>query len=254
MASFAKLTRVINSDKDDRINIFIHGYKSAPSSEQVKQLKNLIREIQPSGSTYLLLWQSGSWLLTAMVPAIRWWQRLTGPAKIFNPMSLVIDGILTSAMEAGQFKYYENRSEQLGRQLKQHISRIPNAMKRPINLIGHSLGARVIHTTLSHSDWSKYKLNDCVFLAGAADLEIDDWPKCLEQIQGQLHNGYSKHDDTLPLVPDSRKRVGMNPMPDIIIDGENKVVNTDCGKVKHTDYWNQLSSILPKVWPGFKQQ
>ncbi|MFP6611391.1 MAG: DUF726 domain-containing protein [Pirellulales bacterium] len=248
MSRIAQLTLLVDDRQHDEANVFIHGYKAISSQEQFAAVVHAILTAKLRGRVYLLHWKSGKWSTTRGVLAARTAYRAARVSKIFNPWMLALDVGLVTASEIAQFKMSERRSERLGKNLKRHLSRIPDAKSRPINLIGHSLGARVIHAALAVGGWSDYNINDCVFLGGAADSAADNWPACLAQIDGRLYNGYSKYDTVLTMTPDLRKRVGSRAMSRVVIDGENKIVNKNCGRMSHTDYWQRLAFILPKVW------
>jgi hypothetical protein len=254
MARIAELTLLDDDGEQSEINVFIHGYKALGSPEQFAAAAELILAARPAGPVYFLHWKAGDWSTTRAVIAARSAYRAARVAKLTNPWSYVIDVGLLAATEIAQFKLMERRSTELGKNLKRHLCGIPGAKSRPINLIGHSLGARVIHSALANEDWSDYQFNDCVFLAGAADLNADNWPQCLAQIAGRLFNGYSKNDAVLSITPDLRRRVGNYPMPDVWIDGQNKIVNKNCGRTTHTEYWNRLEFLLPKVWEGYRRK
>ncbi len=254
MARIAELTLLDDDGEQSEINVFIHGYKAIGTSEQFAAAAELILAARPAGRVYFLHWKAGDWSTTRAVLAARNAYRAARVAKLTNPWSYVIDVGLVAATEIAQFKLMERRSTELGKDLKRFLNGIPDVQSQEINLIGHSLGARVIHSALANIDWSDYQINDCVFLAGAADLNADNWPQCLAQIRGRLFNGYTKNDPVLSITPDLRRRVGNCPMPDVWIDDRNKIVNKNCGRTTHTDFWNRLEFLLPKVWEGYRRK
>jgi hypothetical protein len=254
MSRIAQLTLLTDDEQHDEVNVFVHGYKAIESQDQFAAIVHAILATKTGGRIYLLHWKSGKWSTTSAVLAALTAYRAARVSKILNPWMIAIDVGLVAATEIAQFKLMERRSERLGKNLKRHLSRIPDAKSRPINLIGHSLGTRVIHAALANCDWSEYNINDCVFLGGAADLEADNWPDCLAQIGGRLYNGYSKIDSLLSITPDLRRRVGNYPMPEILIDGRSKIINTNCGRTLHTEYWERIEFLLPKIWETFRRK
>jgi hypothetical protein len=139
------------------------------------------------------------------------------------------------------------RAADLGRTLKTHIAKIPHAREYPINLIGHSLGARVIHWALYANDWSDYRLKDCVLLGGAADGDDNDWPDCVREISGKIYNAYSRSDHALALKLFERTcgRFGINWT-------HSRIVNR-MYSLGHCEYWENLEYVLTHLWKGFRQ-
>lgn len=153
-----------------------------------------------------------------------------------------------AAAEIASFSYFERQSEKLGRKLKLYLDSIPGIKTMPVNLIGHSFGARVIHFGLSHEDLHGYLVKDVIMLGGAADLNSDTWERCLTQMDGTLYNAYSKRDLALQFTPDLRKRVGRHPLQ---LDSD-RVVNRHYRSFGHTDYWPKLGYLLGRLWTGFE--
>lgn len=246
----AKLTSLF-AGPEMEVNVFVHGYRAVGSEEGFERLSAHVLAARPRGRVYLLYWKSGTWKLQGWIQAGRVaYRAFRSGKKMLGLLSLLGDGVILGAAEMAAFKLYERRAEELGRSLKQYISRIPKAKrdKLAINLIGHSLGARVIHYALATNDWSDYNLNDCVFLGGAADAEDEDWQDCLVQINGRIYNVYSKADRILKWTPDRRRRVGRHP----IQSDSPRIVNREYAKLGHLDYWPRLKEILPEVWPGYR--
>lgn len=234
------------------INLFIHGYRSVGSAARFKKLAGLILAAQPPGKVYLLFWKSGGWKMPVLSQTVfslgRAAWRLLRRGRIFSPAALLADAVMFAAGEAASFTYYERRSEKLGRKLKSHLNTIPGIKTMPINLIGHSFGARVIHFALLHTDLSQYRIKDVLFLGGAADVDNDGWQGCLDQIEGKIFNAYSKKDLALQITPDLRKRVGRHPLP----LKTSRIVNRHYQSFRHNDYWPKLGYLLNHLWPDFK--
>lgn len=234
------------------INIFIHGYRAVSGSDQFQKLARFVLAAQPPGKVYLLFWKSGDWKLPVLsqtvltLGRVAW--RLFRRGRIFSPVSLLANAAMFAAGEIASFSYFERQSEKLGRQLKSYLDSIPGIKSMPLNLIGHSFGARVIHFGLGHEDLRGYRIKDVILLGGAADVHSDTWERCLAQIDGTLYNAYSKKDLALQLTPDLRKRVGRHPLP---LDSD-RVVNRHYPSFGHTDYWPRLGYILDRLWTGFK--
>ncbi|CAH7196463.1 conserved hypothetical protein [Vibrio chagasii] len=92
------------------------------------------------------------------------------------------------------------RSEQAGSSLAEILSRTEG---QKFNLVGHSLGCRVINYTLSNlaaTRGERELINDVVLLGGAVDSSLSKWTKCLDVINGDALNFHSANDSTLSLL------------------------------------------------------
>ncbi|MBD3609650.1 MAG: DUF726 domain-containing protein [Gammaproteobacteria bacterium] len=240
----ARLTALHYGDENE-VNIFVHGYRAISNAEEMKGLATQIMKIKPRGWVYLFHWGSGQWQFKSDIDyskKVRLTLR-TLARGIILPYVAPFKGLWTVL----DFKRKERSAEELGKRLKRHISRIPEAKSCKINLIGHSLGARVIHHALQ-GDWSEYRINDVILLGGAADAECESWDACLKQIKGKVYNAYSRKDKVLSMTPDKRKRIGREPL----LKGHKKVVNREYPSFGHTDYWKRLDYIVPRLWDKFK--
>lgn len=231
-----------------RINVFVHGYRSLVSPADVESARLRVQRTGVTGASYLLRWMAGRWRDSAAVTGIRAAYKASRWRYALSPMSLLVDAGVIGLHEAAQFKLMERRAEQVGRDLPSLISEIADG--RPVNLIGHSLGARVVHQALRGAGAADLTIDDVVLLAGAADLDAPDWERCLRGIHGRLYNVYSHRDRILRMTPDMRRRVGCRPLPQVQIDGVAKVVNHACPDVSHIEHWMRLADLLPRVWPA----
>lgn len=240
----ARLTP-LHYGSENEVNIFVHGFRAISNEDEMEALASQILKIKPKGWVYLFHWGSGQWeyklkqdFSSTMSLTVR-----TLARGLVLPYVAPLKGLWFIL----DFKRKERAAEDLGRRLKRHISKIPQAKSCKINLIGHSLGARVIHHALQ-ADWSEYKINDVILMGGAADLDDDSWEGCLKQIKGKVYNAYSRNDKVLQLTPDRRKRIGREPL----MKGHKKIVNREYPSFGHTDYWKRLDYILPRIWDRFK--
>lgn len=251
-------TELIAVDPDgppsERVNVFIHGYRSMGSPRAVDAARHRVRRAGVGGECYLLRWMSGSWADSTRFASLRAAYRASRVPRLLSPWSLLADAGVVGAHEAIQFKLMERRAERVGRTLPAAILRVAGG--RPVNLIGHSLGARVVHYCLASGDADALRLNDVVLLAGAADLDSVNWPECVARLEGKLYNAYSPRDRILRMTPDLRRRVGSRPLPTLEVAGERRVFNYETRGVSHVQHWTLLGDVLPQVWPDalLKQQ
>lgn len=250
MSVKAKLVPIF-LDNAKEINIFFHGFCAVKSKNELDLLILHILSAKPRGRVYLFYWKSGDWKVSGWLTALKSAHRVYKIAKAVTPIG-VAGGLLDAiALNAGlaifNFKRMETRSEDIGKNIKRHISHIPFAKELPINLIGHSLGARLIQTALATNDFSEYNIKDCVMLGSAADSDTD-WSSCIMEIKGKIFNAYSKKDNILKITPDIRTRAGTK-----AITGHKRVSNLHFQGYGHVDYWPRLEYVLEQIWPNFKQ-
>lgn len=236
------------------VNLFIHGYKALETPKQVESTLERLRALKLPGRNLLLQWDSGRWKTSALAAGARATYQFNRYRKVLsiNPWMLLAEASALTAYEAAQFKLMERRSESVGRLIPELLREAVSERPITVNLIGHSLGARVIHLMLAHADLSNIQVKDCIFLGGAADAAAKDWQTCLQQISGRLYNCYSPRDMVLQITPDLRRKVGSRPMRPVMVNGTDKVVNQPCDKVRHVAYWSDIATLLPKVWPVAK--
>lgn len=230
----------IGSEK--QINIFIHGYGAVRTQEEFDELAGAILSAQPAGRVYLMFWKSGSWALPA------WTLAVARGVRAVNRASVVVATATEVVLRTAHFKLFESKAERLGERFLMHLSKIPHARDYPINLIGHSLGARVIHYALATNDWSNYRVRDVILLGGAADAQDEDWPECAKKIKGKIYNAWSPFDGWLFIKPDLRRAVGRHG----ILWSHPKIVNRRY-ELGHTQYWDNLEYLLSRLWPRFRQ-
>lgn len=228
--------------------MFVHGYRSAVSAADIAEARSRVARAGVVGDNYLLRWRSGRWADSATAAGLRAAYRVGRVRYALSPWSLLVDAGVIGAHEALQFKRTERRAELVGQRMPPLLADV--AQGRPVNLVGHSLGARVVHHALGRGDLSGVTVGDVVLLAGAADLESPDWPECAKRVSGHIINVYSRKDRVLRITPDMRRRVGLRPLPSIRVNGEEKVVNHLCEGYGHVQYWTRLPELLPSVWPA----
>lgn len=228
---------------ENEINIFVHGYRAISNRKEMDRLADNILSTKPRGWVYLFHWGAGQWTQKQDFSKPLYSTTLA----VARGLSLPYVGLFRAMFFILDFKSKERAAERLGKRLKQHISRIPDAKNARINLIGHSLGARVIHHALQ-GDWSAYKINDVILMGGAADAQCESWDHCVKQIRGKVYNAYSRNDKVLKFTPDRRLRIGREPL----LKGHKKVVNREYPSFGHTDYWQRLNYMLPRIWEKYK--
>jgi len=121
--------------------------------------------------------------------------------------------------------------------------------KRPVTLIGYSLGARVIYYCLRElAEKNKYGIVEDVYIIGTPVMEsVKDWEQCCSVVSGRFVNGYITHDWVLGFLYRASSGsfstvAGLAPIPvdrieNICLD---EIVNG------HLDYRRKVPLILKK--------
>jgi len=120
------------------------------------------------------------------------------------------------------------RSMQTGIQVAEAISRTDG---QKFNLVGHSLGCRVIYYALEALSTKKDKyINDVIFLGGAVGrTDNESWRNTLNAIDGKIYNCFSREDKVLDIIYKTANAglsdpIGVRP---IQLVHEN-IINIDC--------------------------
>ena len=237
MSTYIRLD-LLHHGPEKQINIFIPGFRALRNQEAYLRVCSRILASKPPGLVYLYHWQSTGRKLPPIASLIR----LLAKKGRITPFSVLLFAAETTASRVYQFKTAESAAKGAGKMLLRHLCRIPKSRKYKINLIGHSLGTCVIQHSLLHSDWSKYKIQDCLFLGGAAYLK-SDWERTISYVRGKLVNAYSENDEILKITPDFYKRVGSAP----IFLRTKQIVNRHYKSFGHFDYLEKLPYILPRL-------
>ncbi|XP_027685729.2 transmembrane and coiled-coil domain-containing protein 4 isoform X2 [Chelonia mydas] len=144
-----------------------------------------------------------------------------------------------------------NRSAEVGKHLAQILLRRQQG-KRPVTLIGFSLGARVIYFCLKEMAQEKDCegiIEDVVLLGAPVEGEAKFWKAFTKVVSGRIINGYCRGDWLLSFVYRTSsaqlKVAGLQP---VILD-DRRMVNMDLSSVVngHLDYMKQMDTILKAV-------
>lgn len=218
----AKLYKIHDGDKS-KITIFVHGFLAVSSQYDCDELIHFILRARPTGQVYLLVWESG---------------------KLENLKDLVLS--------YRNYRRYRKQAEIIGMKMKRHIAAIPGSANIPISLVGHSLGASIIYHALAEDDWSRYNIQDIVFMGGAIEVNYNEMLKIMLNTHGGLYNGYSDSDQILKIAPGTSRFIGRNRLFFTRKrNGHQWVFNVKFPDIGHTDYWSNLEHVLEWLWPSF---
>ncbi|XP_061592807.1 transmembrane and coiled-coil domain-containing protein 4 isoform X2 [Cololabis saira] len=144
-----------------------------------------------------------------------------------------------------------NRSAEVGKHLAQ-VLRSRQQGKRPVSLIGFSLGARVIYyclQELASDQGSEGVVQDVVLLGAPVDGSEKAWERVATVVAGKIVNGYCRGDWLLGfLYRSSAAQLSVAGLQPINIQ-DQRIINVDLSSVVkgHLDYMRQMDTILVAV-------
>ncbi|KAJ8370994.1 hypothetical protein SKAU_G00110220 [Synaphobranchus kaupii] len=174
-------------------------------------------------------------ILAGIVTALTW------PASILAVASVIDNpwGVCLS------------RSAEVGKHLAQ-VLRSRQQGKRPVSLIGFSLGARVIYfclQELANDTGSECVVEDAILLGAPVDGSAKQWKRMSKVVAGNIVNGYCRGDWLLGfLYRGSSAQLCVAGLQPISLD-DRRMVNVDLSSVVkgHLDYMRQMDTILVAV-------
>lgn len=174
-------------------------------------------------------------VLSGIVAALTWPASLLAAASVIdNPWYVCL-----------------NRSAEVGKHLAQ-VLRSRQQGKRPVSLIGFSLGARVIYyclQELANDQGSEGVVEDVVLLGAPVDGSEKAWERMTRVVAGKIVNGYCRGDWLLGfLYRSSSAQMSVAGLQPINIQ-DRRLINVDLSSVVngHLDYMRQMDTILVAV-------
>ncbi|XP_068997136.1 transmembrane and coiled-coil domain-containing protein 4 isoform X2 [Embiotoca jacksoni] len=174
-------------------------------------------------------------VLSGIVTALTWPASLLAAASVIdNPWCVCL-----------------NRSAEVGKHLAQ-VLRSRQQGKRPVSLIGFSLGARVIYyclQELASDQGNEGVVEDVVLLGAPVDGSEKAWERMATVVAGKIVNGYCRGDWLLGfLYRSSAAQLSVAGLQPINIQ-DGRIINVDLSSVVkgHLDYMRQMDTILVAV-------
>ncbi|XP_034029217.1 transmembrane and coiled-coil domain-containing protein 4 [Thalassophryne amazonica] len=174
-------------------------------------------------------------ILSGIVTALTWPASLLAAASVIdNPWDVCL-----------------NRSAEVGKHLAQ-VLRSRQQGKRPVSLIGFSLGARVIYyclQELANDHGSEGVVEDVVLLGAPVNGSEKAWKRMTRVVAGKIVNGYCRGDWLLGfLYRSSAAQLNVAGLQPVSIS-DQRVINVDLSSVVngHLDYMRQMDTILVAV-------
>jgi energy-coupling factor transporter ATP-binding protein EcfA2 len=224
------------SDESNQANIFIHGYSAGHNVEDRQTLLASIPESIRSHTNIFAFWPSSHF------------SRFNRTSKTLlqasTHVSLPIGAAVAAVDRGSHFWKIRSRAEEMGESLLDQLSdylRAHHLGINTVNLIGHSLGGRLVISSLrrlvtvrSHA----LAVNDVLLMAAAASVEPAEAHQIRSVLKGRLINAYSKSDWTL-LMNAGEVCLGRNEV--------EHFENIQIAGFGHSDYWKQLPEVLTQV-------
>ncbi|NWV01013.1 TMCO4 protein, partial [Upupa epops] len=144
-----------------------------------------------------------------------------------------------------------HRSAEVGKHLA-HILLSRQQGKRPVTLVGFSLGARVIYFCLQEMAQEKDSqgiIEDVILLGAPVEGDPKYWKALTRVVSGRIVNGYCRGDWLLSFVyRTSSVQINVAGLQPVDLD-DRRMVNMDLSSVVngHLDYMKQMDTILRAV-------
>ena len=227
----------------DVLNLYVHGYSAFFNRQQLGNFKQQLAAIE--GSTNLMLfWPAGHFL-----------ENLFAPFKDVIASMLGGGGLGAATVGVGKaiayfldhYKSVEARVDEVARSLLPELAgylRGESLEVRRINLIGHSLGARILVKSLLASPETARELPlDNLLLMGGAICTSSPWDEVSAPLKGRVINCHSSKDWALALKPDTERCIGRYAIP-VTPALKAKVSNVHLATFDHAAYWPQLQTVV----------
>ncbi|XP_073511661.1 transmembrane and coiled-coil domain-containing protein 4 [Phyllobates terribilis] len=174
-------------------------------------------------------------ILSGIVAALTWPASLIAVASVIdNPWGVCL-----------------SRSAEVGKHLA-HILLRRQQGRRPVTLIGFSLGARVIYfclQELAQEAGAEGIIEDVVLLGAPVEGDVRKWQPLTRVVAGRIINGYCRGDWLLSFVyRSSSVKLSVAGLQPVALD-DRRMVNVDLSSVVngHLDYMKQMDTILKAV-------
>ncbi|MCX4066967.1 DUF726 domain-containing protein [Pseudomonas sp. S1Bt30] len=225
------------------LNLYVHGYSAFFNRQQLGNFKQQLAGIE--GSTNLMLfWPAGHFL-----------ENLFAPFK--DVIAAMLGGGSLGAATVGvgkaiayfldHYKSVEARVDEVAKTLLPELTRYLRQESLPvrrINLIGHSLGARILVKSLLANPGTARQLPlDNLLLMGGAICTSSPWEEVSGLLSGRVINCHSSKDWALAIKPDTERCIGRYPIP-VTPALKAKVCNVHLATFDHAAYWPQLQTVV----------
>ena len=226
-------------------NVFVHGYSAGHDLRDRRLLSKQIPSTLHSGINILGFWRSGHFM--QMSNASR--QLIAGASRVHPYFAVAA----FAAERVAHFARSRRRAVEMGEVLLSELddyllARHPYVTE--INLIGHSLGGRVLVSALRklarQPGGCSLTIGDVLLMAAAVEVGAEEARGLKACINGRLINAFSRNDRILLMNADEKCL------------GRHEVANFDNVEMDgfgHQDYWPKLHKVLASTgFAGFQGQ
>ncbi|WP_421556673.1 DUF726 domain-containing protein [Pseudomonas kitaguniensis] len=227
----------------DVLNLYVHGYSAFFNRQQLGNFKQQLASIE--GSTNLMLfWPAGHFL-----------ENIFAPFKDVITSMLGGGGLGAATVGVGKaiayfldhYKSVEARVDEVAKTLLPELASYLHAESlevRRINLIGHSLGARIlVKSVLASPEVARELPLNNVLLMGGAICTSSPWEAVSAPLKGRVINCYSSKDWALAMKPDTERCIGRYAIA-LTPALKAKVTNVHLATFDHAAYWPQLKTVV----------
>ncbi|OPA84007.1 hypothetical protein BFW87_29350 [Pseudomonas fluorescens] len=227
----------------DVLNLYVHGYSAFFNRQQLGNFKEQLASIE--GSTNLMLfWPAGHFL-----------ENLFAPFKDVITSMLGGGGLGAATVGVGKaiayfldhYKSVEARVDEVARTLLPELADYLHAEALPvrrINLIGHSLGARIlVKSVLASPEVARELPLNNLLLMGGAICTSSPWDEVSAPLKGRVINCHSSKDWALAMKPDAERCIGRYAIA-LTPALKGKVTNVHLTTFDHAAYWPQLKTVV----------
>jgi hypothetical protein len=237
------------NNNSDTLDIFVHGYSAMKDKDEVKAMMTKIASIK-DGNHWLFVWPSGFLADVFLNDLQTTFKTIVGSLKSNTTFATILPLLGIKGLElVGHFKQNEKRAETFGANdffvlLKQELDKSNRKFKK-INIIGHSLGARLLFHAMKNAHLHpEIKINHMVCLGGAVCKTEKDWATIVDRLEGKLQNYYSLNDTALAIKPDLEKCIGRHP---IELSKPNAKLLNHKVEYTHLEYWLHIDEIFKDI-------
>ena len=225
------------------LNLYVHGYSAFFNPQQLANFQAQLAGIEGS-TNVMLFWPAGHFL-----------ENLFAPFK--DIIASMLGGGTLGAATVGlgkavgyfldHYKSVEARVDEVARTLLAELVNYLHAESievRQINLIGHSLGARLlVKSLLASPELARELPLNHLLLMGGAICTSSPWEQVSAPLKGRVINCHSSKDWALAIKPDTERCIGRYAI-DVTPALKAKVTNVHLATFDHAAYWPQLKTVV----------
>ncbi|MGQ7863825.1 DUF726 domain-containing protein [Pseudomonas sp. 32A] len=227
----------------DVLNLYVHGYSAFFSQQQLGNFSQQLATIE--GSTNLMLfWPAGHFLENLFAPFKDVIASMLGGGAL-GAATIGVGKAIAYFLD--HYKSVEARVDEVAKSLLPELAKYLHGESikvRQINLIGHSLGARLLVKSLLASPEvaRELPLNNLLLMGGAI-CTSSPWDLVSAPLKGRVINCHSSKDWALALKPDTERCIGRYAIP-LTPALKAKVANVHLATFDHAAYWPQLKTVV----------